>query len=270
MKKGILMKIDMDMENKEEWERLDARFGIDSEECRKKSELEELARQAQLKELIRTNRLMKDLQRNQLQLLSAISDKEKAGKMLSAVMTAHEGILEREGTLDDVLDMSFEDKELLKFLIKNKNDRFYKGTEVMDQFKDHPMQKKLVKNKLVGRRELKKKVTAHQHMDYMHKAKSSYSKAMSTEERMTAFEARIQALETNQTILLANQITLEDNHNDLDYKVDKLNELLSKLAGKIDKHGKIQAYFMSQEGVTKREICKTLFISKATAFAPVT
>jgi hypothetical protein len=215
---------------------------------------------------------------NQLQLLSAISDKEKAGKMLSAVMTAHEGILEREGTLDDVLDMSFEDKELLKFLIKNKNDRFYKGTEVMDQFKDHPMQKKLVKNKLVGRRELKKKVTAHQHMDYMHKAKSSYTKAMSTEERMHEFEARIQALETNQVILAANQISLGENDHvllsnqlvitesqaELEEKVESISSIMEKLKGKECKVNKVHAYLMRKSGKNKSEIAKAFAVTPRT------
>lgn len=125
----------------------------------------------------------KELNYQRMLILVGMSDPDKAKLLYEIVDKLHEGILDIDGELPYVIDVCLgNDKEVLKFFQQYKHGSFTKGISLLDKYKDHPVQKQVVKHKNLGRRLLKKQKTAHQHVACVHSAKQQTQMQLEIEE----------------------------------------------------------------------------------------
>lgn len=242
----------------------DSHFSEFEEQCKSLVLTDKQKRDLQIEALTNNNREIKALREKQLLILQGLSDKEKLNKLYDSVCKAHKGILQEDGTLPEVLTACF-DGELddLEFLLANRHTSFYKCADVFLKYKDHPVQKELVKNKAVSLRGVKKSKTAHQHMSYMHSGKDVYSRQKKLEKQLDELQERLALNERITTSILTQQTLLTECVIGVKTDVD---QLAAKLKGKITDMRKAAAYSLLKNDpkATNSSVAKVFDVDRKT------
>lgn len=244
---------------------------------------EEEIKEQQIKELISINKEVKHLQNKKIAVLSSLSDKEMLSFIFDNTLDIYKNILECDSVnmtnLDDFVLNVFDDIEDAKKFLKNKSVRWYRSGEVFNNYNEHPIQRKLRRNKVINATSAKRTTTPMALLNYLHKEKAG-------DERFRAMEERLSKLELVQanTASLVNSVikdvdgmkdslslvgvmdgrlsSVEHSLNVVMKMVDEVNE---KLAGTIDTK-KIHCYAMYENKVDTKVILNTFKVSRRTMF----
>lgn len=130
----------------------------------------ELRRKEVIKELIDINYKEKHLKYQKLEMVKLLADPEKIKQLYDMIVKLHEGILEKDGSLDDILQQVL-DSEDLEFFSANKHNTFKRSREVFDKYLEHPVQKKMLSTKSISVKELSTTNTYNKHINCIHSAK---------------------------------------------------------------------------------------------------
>lgn len=172
----------------------------------------------------------KELNYQRMLILVGMSDPDKAKLLYEIVDKLHEGILDIDGELPYVIDTCLgNDEEALKFFQQYKHGSFTKGVSLLDKYKDHPVQKQVVKHKNLGRRLLKKQKTAHQHVVCIHSAKQQTQMQLEIEE--LKHKQRIQELKNEARFRLL-ESSLVSLGQVVNRNVEVTLDLIDELEGK--------------------------------------
>lgn len=217
-------------------------------------------KQEQLKALAQNYQQQQVLKRNQMNILKAIADPEKRDKLFTAVCVVHKNILEEQDEsigIEDVMTHSFEKPEELSFLIENKHSKFYRSTDVLDTYEEHPVQKQLVKGKYIGRRLVKKQKTPMQHFNTLIEAKSKMSK----DQRLEALEQGMEETRRMLALLANNQLELASQLDTAKKSLDDLSKVVKDL-----RKLKLYVLICNNKGktLTNKELATSLDISERT------
>lgn len=222
-------------------------------------------KQDQIKKFVENQRLIKLLSKENISLLNTISDKEKSERLLNAVSTAHLIVLENKVedlSMKSVLKDSFVDGEELKFLLENGNKSFRKSVDVLNKYSDHPVQKRLMKEKHLSKRKIKKSGTAFNHLETLHESKKS---CFSSDKISLLLEIQ-EKMRADQELLAQkyNELLIKTNNNASD--VEEIKERLSSLEEKIKDPRKRELYVLktSDKNFTTAQIADALQVSHRT------
>lgn len=226
-------------------------------------DLKELEKDKEIQNLILLNQQMKYLQQQKRFALSRLAAEGISEKMFQAVLKVHKGILdsEMEEQLSDILNNSFEDKEELSFLLENKHKDFYKSSTVFDEFSGHKVQKVLVKDKLLSKRNIKKQKTPSQHITYVKQAKDYLDKSIKDKIDRELSEIRLQKAEAEILQLKLGQLRILGKLNEVE---DIIEELPSALVN-IEDTRKATAYLLKKnDKFSSEHIAKILNVTRQT------
>lgn len=145
-----------------------------------KVELTDEEKKQQAKRKLHENqKKIKQLQQENILLCSQQKkpgEEGKQQKLQKLVSIAHKGALEYEGTdLVGSIKQSILNIDELDYFIDHGTDRFYRSGVVLKEYEDHPVQKKLIREKLLSRVEVKNSGTAFKHIKTILSAKSDYA-----------------------------------------------------------------------------------------------
>lgn len=244
---------------------------------------DEEIKEQQIKELISINREVKHLQNKKIAVLSSLSDKEMLSFIFDNTLDIYKNILECDSVnmtnLDDFVLNVFDDLEDAKKFLKNKSVRWYRSGEVFNNYNEHPVQKKLRRNKVINATSAKRTTTPMALLNYLHKEKAG-------DERFRAMEERLSKLELEQanTASIVNSVIkdmdvmkdslslvgamdgrLSSVEHNLSVVMEMVDEVNEKLAGTIDTK-KIHCYAMFVSKVDKKVIQDANNISAKTMY----
>lgn len=193
--------------------------------------------------LIEKTRLISALEKERLAILFSMSnDEERNKKVLALMKRVHKALLESslDVSLDIILTETLTEEEF-NFLMNNKNKRYYSSGEVFEEHKLHPIQKDLVKEGHLSKREINTKKTPNQHIIYLKGRKdlSEYTKRM--EERMNNLENELSVVQNGLISLHSNQMMLGSV---LAGVIESVNILALKLKDKVKDARKVSAWVM--------------------------
>jgi len=164
-----------------------------------------------IKNLVSVTNQLKELESKKISILMELSDPENNKIMYNLAVTVHGSALNHSShNVDEILLDSFTDEEDYELYSKYRNKRFYKGKEVVEEFKDHPLQVKLRKEKYLTTRGFNKQKTIGQHLEYLCEAKRDFNiedRLKKLEEQSKVHESRIKATE----VLLDKEIISTEN-----------------------------------------------------------
>lgn len=198
--------------------------------------------------LIQINREKKALDIKARQILSSLSDSEKREKLYKAVMRMHELVLEYDKEIHELLVEGLVSNEDIKLYQDSKHDKFFRSSEVFDQFIKHPVQKDMVKTKCLNKRKIKKSKTPNQHIECMMSSKKMYN-----------LEKRVQIIETAMHSLQS-KVNLQDT------KLTLYSDMVDKLIKKQISTDKIAMYNvrLQQPWLTQTELASMFSVSDRT------
>lgn len=207
-----------------------------------------------LKNLKVYNALIKHLQQQKMNCLSRMSDPEKTEKIKSVVSKIHGCILEYQNSLEqslgDILNHALQDEpETLEFFHEIKHNRFYGQETVFEEYSEHPVQKRLCRNKLLSKRSLKSMSTSNKYVNHLYESNHRYllNKAISD--------------------LTKKSVLSELKAEMLSDEIRELKELLKIPINKKDSHARILAYEMYQkhkDTLTYEDIASLFGVSRLT------
>lgn len=222
-------------------------------------------RKDQIKKFVENQRMIKLLSKENISLLNTISDKEKSERLFNAVSTAHLIVLENQVediSMKSVLKDSFVDMEELQFLLENGNKSFRRSLEIMKQHQDNPVQKRLIKEKHLTKRKIKKSGTAFNHLETLHDSK----KSCFSSDKISLLMQIQESMMADQELLAQkyNELLIKTNNNTSD--VEEIKERLSSLEDKVKDPRKRELFVLktSDKNFTTAQIADMLKVSHRT------
>lgn len=212
----------------------------------------------QRKILAELHQEQRSLQQRRFEILRSFVDPEKRDRLFKVVKTVHGSILGHKAdfiVLDELVEETFEDPADLAFLQANKHSKFYRATDVMDEFALNPVQKELVKGKYYGRRIVKKQHTPMQHFNTLIDAKGKLSR----DQRLEALENSM--LETRRTLAL-----LANNQVELAQQLGTAQKDLATLQETVKDLRKLKLYVLinNSKKMTNKKLAESLGVSDRT------
>lgn len=218
--------------------------------------LKEEAKDVHLKKVIENTRLIRALEAEKFNALAALSDVDN-NRIYEGVSKVHKGILDStaEQEILDILADSLSSEEDIKYLLEHKNRRFVRSADVFDAHKDNPNQKELVKAKLLSKREIKKKVTAGQHISYLKASKDRLNKEKRIQEQLDMLEQQMKEQQVINSYLLSKALQQESFNLSVVERFelqDEYNQLLQSIIDSIgdteyrDKVKQVTAYCLKK------------------------
>lgn len=198
--------------------------------------------------LIQINRERKALDIKARQILISLSDSEQKEKLYNLVLRMHELVLDYDKELHELIGDGLLSNEDIKLYQDSKHDKFFRSSEVFDQFTKHPVQKDMVKTKCINKRKIKKSKTPNQHIECMVSSKKMYN-----------LEKRVQVIETAMSSL-QNKVELQDT------KLTMYSDLVDKLVQRQISSDKIAMYNikLQQPKLTQTELAEMFGVSDRT------
>lgn len=219
----------------------------------------------QLKRLVDNHRLRKSLDLETSSILSTFSDPIKKAKLYKAVSQVWNGVLESDTgvrTIEDIVNISLDTEECVKFLYENKHSNYFPSDKVFDEYLEHPIQKKLTKTKHLGKRQAKKQKTPMQTISYVYSAKSNSDrddKLISIEKSLAEAHYMISLLAVNQAGL---SLQVDQNNQQLCDVIERVALVEEKIKNK--RKLKLYALHTSDKKPTTQELAEELGISLRT------
>lgn len=226
-------------------------------------EFQELQKQR----LIDNVRKQKTLEIEKRAILSSFADPEKKLKILDTVNTVWGKVLETNTevhTVEDIVRLALE-RDTVLFFNENKYSNYFPSEVVFENHQEHPIQKTLVKDKHLGRRQVKKQKTPLQTINYVYGAKSASDK----EQRLNALEESLQDAHNKITALAIGQLEIQSKLNSLGSDVEEVSEELSRVQSMYKDRRKILAYILltTQQHLTTEEVAEQVGVKdKRTIF----
>lgn len=212
----------------------------------------------QIKALAENYKDQKSLTQRRFEILRNLSDPLKQDKLFKFVSVVHGCILGKTADfiiLDDCIQESMKTDEDLNFMLANKHSKFYRTTDVMDEFQLNPVQKELVKRRHYGRRLVKKQKTPMQHFNTLIDAKGKLNR----DQRLEALENSM--LETRQALAL-----LANNQVELQQQLGTVQKDLATLQETVKDLRKLKLYVLisNSKKTTNGKLAESLDVSIAT------
>lgn len=164
-----------------------------------------------IENLVSVTKQLKELETKKLSILIELADPESNKIMYNLAVTVHGNALNHSSyNIDEILLDSFADEEDYELYSKYRNKKFYRGKEVIEEFKDHPLQVKLKKEKYLTTRGFNRQKTIGQHLEYLCEAKRDFTiedRLKRLEEQSKVHESKIKATE----VLLDKEIISTEN-----------------------------------------------------------
>lgn len=242
----------------DEYENIESSFDI--------AQVKDKERQQYLKDLFAIERQIKELNRQKVNTLASLAEDGKSERIYDAMLKVHKGILESDGSesVSDIISSSLETEEELTLLLENRNAKFYKSSEVFDEFKDHPEQKSLVKKKHINKRGIKKQKTPSQHISYVKDAKDTQSRLMRMELELLKMQQKVDLQNAKLVELEIKQTITESKLDNVDRD---LSCLATDLCNKVDDVRKLTAYLMyTEKGMSVENISEVMQVPKRTLY----
>jgi hypothetical protein len=216
----------------------------------------------QIKKLSLNYAKLKSLSMENVNILRQFYDPEKNDKVFDCVDKIWLGNLEvdtYEHSLEDIVNLSLECAEDVKFFDENKHKQFFPAVLVMEKHMDHPTQKMLMKEKLLGRRDVKKQKTPMQTIKMIYKVKSDSDQR----ERLKALEDVVSALQDRQSNF---ESTITQKTAQIEDDVSILKNRLLDVRKVVKKPKKFQLYqlYAEDDGKTNQEMADILGVSLRT------
>lgn len=201
-------------------------------------EFQELQKQR----LVDNIRKQKSLEMEKRAILSSFSDPEKKLKILDTVNTVWGKVLESNTevhTVEDIVRLALE-RDTVLFFNENKYSNYFPSEVVFENHQEHPIQKSLVKDKHLGRRQVKKQKTPLQTINYVYGAKSASDK----EQRLRDIEQSLHEAKGMITILAVRQLELEGKITSNEENIDEVRSKLKTVEEKYVDRRKVKFYMM--------------------------
>lgn len=220
------------------------------------------------KQVGQNNSNIAQLTYNNSKLFGSLVPEWYYSKVFCTLKLLHRAMLEStlEQPIDLLLRQTLNDDDLVFFLnIKNKVFRKM-GVKVfdLDEHKEHPIQKRLVREGYLSKNEIKRRSTPNQHISYVKKQRDSRDIDRDTDQRMKALEQRVLGLEVATTSVVLQQIAMSSAINELQ---EHMKDIQDRLKDKIKDVRKISLYIMksSDNNLSYNKVSETFGVSKPTA-----
>ena len=214
----------------------------------------ELDREATKKELYEIISKEKELNKIKYRVLRKLSDPARGNRMFATLNKLHEGILEYEGDLDDVVVDVLKEEDLIEFFKTGIHKPFYRSVDVFDEHKANEHQKRMVRGGYLMRNEFKRHKTPGHHISTVIKAKAMDN----LQKQVDDLKERVSQQDTQLSYLLSGMGEVSDN-------VSVLNGVVLQDTDQSDIKIKLYRVKSDNPSVSFRALGKMFGISKNTA-----
>ena len=155
-----------------------------------------------VKKLVEATKEKKHIENKLRSISIQLADTERIAKLENILTIAHGYVLRNEVLISDVKELlynSFENIEQREFLFKNFHTKFYRGTKILNTYKNDAMQKKLTREGYLSKVDLKSKDTPLRYLKYLNKAKNDLlrdQKMKHLEEEVNKLKVRLSEVES--------------------------------------------------------------------------
>ena len=203
---------------------------------------------------------------NKLRSISIqLADTEKIAKLETILAIAHGYVLRNEGLINDVKELlynSFEDIEQREFLFKNFHTKFYRGTKILNTYKNDAMQKKLTREGYLSRVDLKSKDTPLRYLKYLNKAKNDLLR----DQKMQRLTEEVEKLKIETNLVKIKYEELSSRVNGTEERTTSVETKLQTIEKKLNNESKFRVYKLKEENprISSKEISTIIGVSRRT------
>lgn len=192
-------------------------------------------------------RLMKSLALENRGILASFSDSEKNKQLKDVVSEVWNGVLENDtelNSVEEIVALTLDTEDKLNLLLENKHKNYFPSGKVFEEHLDHPVQKKLTKGKYLSKREVNKRKTPMQTINYVYSAKSNSDR----DARLAKIEESLAEAHYMISMLAVNQMSIGVEVMQQSKELDEVKERLALVEDKIKDKRKLKLYALYTSG----------------------
>ena len=222
-------------------------------------------KEEQMRTFHENSRKIKNLTQQNINILSGCSDPELKRQFFEIVSNIYGEVLgadTEEHKLDDIITNTLGDDEL-KLYSANKNKDYFPSGTVFEEHRNNPNQKVLVKEKLLGKREMNKQKTANTTLKFAYNAKKGFD----IKTRLMNVEKALVETQYVVNMLALNQIEMQEKIKENTLSVEEIQIKLGIFKQKFDHEGKQKLYveLLTKGNLGSKYFSEQLGVSQRTA-----
>lgn len=215
-----------------------------------------------VKELVEATKEKKHIENKLRSIAIQLADTERIAKLESILAIAHGYVLRNEELVSDVKELlynSFDDIEQREFLFKNFHTKFYRGTKILNTYKNDAVQKKLTREGYLSKVDLKSKDTPLRYLKYLNKAKND----MLRDQKMKHLEEEVDKLKIETNLVKIKYEELSSRVNGTEERTTSVETKLQTIEKRLNNENKFRVYKLKEENphISSKEISIIIGVS---------